>query len=235
MIRSRFFSLHFSLLALSYIAGATAIAAQEPVAVRNDIPRMGQQEVIMMRHAYIEKGGYGPWYEASRNAVWPWYERLGTRILGDFQIIYPEGDSETPELDEALRFARYASYEHWQATRDGLDSSETRGSVALAGNGGLHVAMAEGIAARGQVAKGSKGGVFLRGHMHETHSIYIPGTGERFEHTSGGLPDPDASGPIAVRLDRAQPSEEILVLEYAKVRKRSFEEVHALTREGVWP
>ena len=35
------------------VLGAT-LAAQPPTPVRNDVPRVGQQEVIMMRHAYLD-------------------------------------------------------------------------------------------------------------------------------------------------------------------------------------
>ena len=67
----------------------------------------------------MEEGRYEAWHEASRSGVWPYFERLGARILGDFEVVYPGGDDVTPGQDEALRFARYASYEHWQATRGG--------------------------------------------------------------------------------------------------------------------
>ncbi len=104
---------------LSALALCATLAAQSPTPVRNDVPRVGQQEVIMMRHAYLEAGSYEAWYEASRSGVWPFFERLGARVLGDFEIIHPDGADATPGQDEALRFARYASYEHWQATRGG--------------------------------------------------------------------------------------------------------------------
>ena len=95
----------------------------QPIAVRNDVPRVGQQEVLMLRHAFLEKGEYPTWKQASREGVWPWYKKLGSRIVGDWQVIYPNGGSEYPELDEALRLARYASYEHWQATRGSASTS----------------------------------------------------------------------------------------------------------------
>ena len=96
---------------LAALALGPAPGAQAPAPVRNDVPRLGQQEVVMMRHAYLEEGRYEAWHEASRSGVWPWFERLGARILGDFEVVYPAGDDATPGQDEALRFARYASYE----------------------------------------------------------------------------------------------------------------------------
>ncbi|MDP6414513.1 MAG: hypothetical protein QGG54_05715, partial [Gammaproteobacteria bacterium] len=127
-----------TVMLLTVFTSLLSMAANtQPAPVRNDVPRVGQQEVIMMRHAYLEQGRYDAWYEASSTGVWPWFERLGARILGDFEIIYPETDDATPNQDEALRFARYASYEHWQATRGPAVAGDTGGSIRLAGNGGL--------------------------------------------------------------------------------------------------
>ena len=43
----------------------------------------------MMRHAFIEEGEYAFWERESRQKVWPWFQRLGARMIGDFQVIYP--------------------------------------------------------------------------------------------------------------------------------------------------
>lgn len=212
------------------------LANAQPTPIRNDVPRVGQQEVIMMRHAYLEQGSYGAWYEASSTGVWPWFERLGARILGDFEIIYPETDDATPDQDEALRFARYASYEHWQATRGPAVSSDTGGSIRLAGNGGLSNGSNEGLATRRQYSQGSRGGYFLMGYTAQTHPIYMPGLNESYELIESGsttTASPDA--PIPVRLDRAQPGDEILTLEYLKISKGAFEEYSAITRNRIWP
>ena len=96
----------FVAVGLSALSFCPTPGAQPPTPVRNDVPRMGQQEVIMMRHAYHEAGSYEAWHEASRSGVWPYFERLGARILGDFEIVHPAGADPTPGQDEALRFAR---------------------------------------------------------------------------------------------------------------------------------
>ncbi len=223
---------------------ATSFSIAQPAPVRNDVPRVGQQEVIMMRHAYLEAGTYDRWYEASSSGVWPWFERLGARILGDFEIIYPEGEDATPGQDEALRFARYASYEHWQATRGAAVSASlgaaatgaTGGAIRLAGNGGLSAGSAEGLATRRQYSQGSRGGYFLMGYMAETRPIYMPGLAEQYELVEeGSVSNSDPDAPIAVRLDRAQPGDEILTLEYLRIKKDAFEEYHAITRDRIWP
>ena len=224
----------FAAVGLALLVLAPAAGAQAPTPVRNDVPRVGQQEVIMMRHAYLEAGSYEAWLEASRSGVWPYFERLGARILGDFEVVYPMGADATPGRDEALRFARYASYEHWQATRTGDAAGDTGGAVRLAGDGGLRDASLEGLRTRREYAQGSRGGVFLQGYLAETRPIYMPGLDEPYEQVDGN-PGPASSAPYPVRLDRARPGEGILVLEYSRIRKGAFEEYHAIARDGVWP
>ena len=224
----------FAAVGLSVLAFCPAPGAQAPTPVRNDVPRVGQQEVIMMRHAYLEAGSYEAWLEASRSGVWPWFERLGARILGDFEVVYPVGADATPGRDEALRFARYASYEHWQATRGGAAAGDTGGAGRLGGDGGLRDASGEGLQTRRQYARGSRGGVFLQGYLAETRPIYMPGLVERYERVDGS-PDPAASAPRPVRLGRARPGDGILALEYSRISKDAFEEFHAIARDRVWP
>lgn len=216
---------------LNFLLSANFSMAQDPVPVRNEAPRADQREVIMMRHAYLEQGSYEYWYAQSVSGVWPWFERLGARILGDFEIIYPLGEDATPDQDEALRFARYASYKHWQATRGNATAGDTGGSLRLAGNGGLSDASNAGLRNRRQVSQGSRGGVFLQGYMAETRPLYMPGTGEQFEAVTAAAAD----GSRPVRLAAALPGEAILGLEYRRIRKGSFEEFHVITRDRVYP
>ncbi|MDA1371996.1 MAG: hypothetical protein O2971_14685 [Proteobacteria bacterium] len=232
MRRTIFFP-QFVVLAFIATLLAPVTASAQLVPVRNDVPKVGQQEVIMMRHAYLNEGSYAYWYEQSAQKVWPWFERLGARIVGDFEIIYPEGDDATPGQDEALRFARYASYEHWQATRPNAGSGSTGGSLRLAGNGALFNANNDGLSSRRQVSQGSRGGYFLMGYMAETRPIYMPGLGEQYELTESRPTAADAA--IAARLDRAQPGDEILTLEYLRITKGTFEEYSAVTRNRIWP
>ncbi len=218
---------------LSVLALCPAPGAQPPTPIRNDVPRVGQQEVIMMRHAYLEAGSYEAWLEASRSGVWPYFERLGARILGDFEIVYPGGDDATPGQDEALRLVRYASYEHWQATRGGALAGDTGGAGRLAGDTGLREAFREGLGTRRQYQQGSRGGIFLQGYLAETRPLYMPGLAERYEQVDGS-PDAD-SAPYPVRLGRARPGDGMLALEHSRIRKGAFEEYHAIARDRVWP
>ncbi len=210
-------------------------AQDEPFPVRNDVARSDQQEIIMMRHAYLDPGSYDYWYEQSMTGVWPWFERLGARILGDFEIIYPLEEDATPNQDEALRFVRYASYEHWQATRGNAAAGDTGGSLVLAGNGGLSDASTRGLQNRRQVSQGSRGGVFLQGYMAVTRPIFMPGLAEEYTLVNAATLEASAGAPRPVRLGQAVPGEGVLGLEYRRIRKGSFEDFHAATRDHVYP
>lgn len=226
------FLLQIRLITLCFLLIPAGSLVAQPVPVRNDVPRVGQQEVIMMRHAFLEEGQYDYWKQESVNGVWPWFARLGARIIGDFEIIYPLGEDESPGQDEALRFARYASYEHWQATRRATADNPTGGAIVLAGSGGLSEGSSTGLRNRGTVAEGSKEAVFLQGYMAETRPIFMPGTGETFAATPE---QDDADGPRPVALQAARPGDELLELRYQRIRKGSFQEFHVLTRDGIWP
>lgn len=222
-------------IASSLFLSSLPLSAQE-VSVRNEAPRVGQREIVMMRHAYLEPGGYARWYRNSTEGVWPWFEKLGARMIGDFQVIYPVTASETPDREEALRFARYASYEHWQSTRgSGAENSgDTGGSTALAGNGPLLDGSNAALSDRREVLTGSKEAVFLEGYMARNGPIFRPGTNESFNRVDGSQGQ-DSSDPMPVRYGNPEPRDEILVLEYMKIKKGTFEEVHALSRDGSWP
>ena len=106
---------------------AAARASQQPaapVAVRNERPRTGT-EVLVLRHQQLRKGAHDAYYRSSLDGVWPWYEKIGTRIVGQWMVI----DPDEPAADHAYRLARYASLEHWRATRDPAN-------VRLGGDGG---------------------------------------------------------------------------------------------------
>lgn len=219
------------LAGIGMIVAADLACAQNDVPVRNETLRADGREVIMMRHAYLDEGSYDYWYQQSATGVWPWFERLGARILGDFEIIYPLSEDQTPGQDEALRFARYASYEHWQATRSGQSVGDTGGSLRLAGNGGLSDASASALRNRRGVQQGSRGGLFLQGYMAQTRPVYLPGTGERFEAVSAGAAD----SVRAVRSAAALPGEPVLGLEYRQIQKGSFTQYHQITRDQLYP
>lgn len=85
-----------------------------PLPVRNDVPKPGR-EILVLRNHQLRKGGYEAFYKFSRDAYWPYFERIGARIVGQWKIIEP---AAAPNADrEVYRLVRYASFEHWQMTR----------------------------------------------------------------------------------------------------------------------
>lgn len=197
--------------------------APAPVIARRNHAHQPGEEVLVLRHHKLRRGMHQAFVEASRRGVWLVYEKIGTRVVGDFRIVYPDGDGPK-DYDESYRLARYASFEHWQATRRPVD---------MMGNGPLSDLGREGGTRRRTFLIGSDGAYFMTGHMAPDRPFYMPGLTENYEVA----PEP-ATGewaPRPVRYDAPLPGEEIMTLRYWKIAKGSFDRFHALSRDGVWP
>ncbi len=97
-------------------------AAAKPIPVRNDVAQAGK-EIVTFRHFRIEKGRFDEFYQASEQGVWPYFEKLGSRVVGMWKRIHPVVDGvtvseESAEFDDVYLMTRYASIAHWRATRD---------------------------------------------------------------------------------------------------------------------
>ena len=210
---------------------APALAAQGnqsagPIPVRNDRPRAGQ-EVLVLRHQQLRKGAHEAYYRSSLEGVWPWYEKIGTRIVGQWLVVDQQGTAASA-LDEAYRLARYASFEHWRATRDPANAG-------IGGNGPDREKSLESGRERTGVQTGSKGAYFLQGEYAPTRPLYMPALIERYEVVPGsGAPAP-ADELLAVRNGAAAPGREIVELRYQRITKGAFDRFVALTRDAVWP
>ncbi|GEM_PF-5434241 len=104
-------------------AADAAIAAwfETPRPVRNVQPIPGE-EVTILRSFKIEKGTYDEFHRRSREEVWPFFEKIGARVIGMWQVVPDALDAENaPEYDEAILLTRYASLDHWRASRRGID------------------------------------------------------------------------------------------------------------------
>ena len=200
-----------------------AAASAKPIAVRNQPPQAGR-EVLVLRHQQLKKGAHEDYYRASRAGVWPWYEKIGTRIVGQW-LFNPDGGAPTT-ADDAYRLARYASFEHWRATRD-------PGNVSLGGNGGDQAKSLESGRERGDVQTGSKGAYFLQGEYADTRPLYMPGVSESYERVDG--PATPGDEVIVMRSAAAQAGREILELRYQRIAKGAFDRFVAETIAAVWP
>lgn len=213
-------------------AAQTGGRGQEPAATpqptRNGVAQsLGpSDEVLMLRHQRLQKGAHELYYRASLFGVWPWFERLGARMSGQWQVVYPEGGGSS-DFDEGYRLARYASFEHWRHTRGAL-------SAALGGNGPNRERSNQALRTRGEYGLGSDGGYFLQGVTATTRPVFLPAVDEAYTRIDGSSADP-GDDVIAVRNDVERRGIETLVLRYTRIRKGVFDDIARATVAQVWP
>lgn len=163
----------YTFLFSSLILIVCSATAAQPNPVRNDVPRLGQQEIVMMRHAYLEAGSYEYWYEQSSEKVWPYVEKIGVRPVGQWRVLYLPNSAaqESEDYDEVFILVRYASYAHYVAVRDN--------AVLMGGNGPDYQALRSALGQLDDMTLASSI-EFLRGEPFASPPQYTPGSGENF-------------------------------------------------------
>lgn len=149
-------------------------AERAPVPVRNDVHQPGE-EIVTLRLFRIEKGRFPDFYKASAEGVWPYFEKLGARVVGQWVVIHPETDmgqagQGTPDYDDVYLMTRYASVEHWRATRD---------MSAHGGNGPDWEKCREALAFRRSITQETSV-QFLKGHLATNGPYFMPGLDEEY-------------------------------------------------------
>lgn len=97
---------------------ATTSQFSTPKTVRNAQPLAGD-EVTILRSFKIKKGSYPEFYRRSVTGIWPYFEKIGARIIGMWQVDHGALDIEkSADYDEAILLTRYASLAHWRASRE---------------------------------------------------------------------------------------------------------------------
>ena len=143
----------------------------KPRAVRNDVAQPGE-EVITIRYFRIKKGSFDQFLKASQEDVWPYFDKIGARVVGMWKVFEAEGvegqSKGSPDYDEVYLSTRYASLEHWKATRD---------ATSLGGNGPDWQKCQRGLALR-QSLTISTHVIFLKGAMAANGPLYMPGVKE---------------------------------------------------------
>lgn len=192
----------------------------ERVRPRRNGAHLPGEEFLILRHHRLKKGYHQAFKQASEKSVWYAYEKIGTRVVGDFKVVYPEGGGSA-EYDENYRLARYVSYDHWV---------ETRRPLRMMGDGPLFDLLASGASRRMEFVTDSDGAYHLVGSMIEDMPYHLPGLDETFELTAE-----ETGEALPVRYDLPVPGEGLAELCCWKIEKGSFETFDALTREGMLP
>ncbi len=164
-------------LVVAVLATAAAQAqAPAPSPVRNDV-HQGGEEIVTLRSFKIERGRFDEFLEASQQGVWPFFEKIGARVVGMWLVTGAErpaseggGLPADRNYDEVYLMTRYASEAHWRATRD---------MARMGGNGPDWEKCREALARRERLTRETRL-LFLRGVVSGNGPYFMPGLDERF-------------------------------------------------------
>jgi hypothetical protein len=154
-----------------FVGSLGEVVGDAPRAVRNDVHRAGRA-LVTLRYFRIRAGAFPEFLAASRDGVWPYFEKIGARVIGMWRVIPPPGaQPEARDYDEVYLATRYASVEHWAATRD---------TVAHGGNGPDWEACKRALDLRESLTLASHV-VFLEGELSANGPYFMPGLPEKYE------------------------------------------------------
>ena len=146
-----------------------------PHPVRNDAAQPGE-EIVTLRYFRIKKGTFDEFLRVSVEGVWPYFEKLGSRVIGMWKVIIPAGvdgvpSTENKDYDEVYLSTRYASVDHWKASRDAV----------LHGGNGPDWTKCKAALDRRNALTLSTNVVFLKGSMAPGGPYFMPGLDETYE------------------------------------------------------
>ena len=72
--------------------------ADRPHPVRNDVAQPGD-EIVTLRYFKIKKGSFDEFLRVSVEGVWPYFEKLGSRVIGMWKVIIPVGIDGAPSTE----------------------------------------------------------------------------------------------------------------------------------------
>jgi len=158
--------------------GLNPVRDDRPHPVRNDVAQPGE-EIVTLRYFKIKKGSFDEFLKVSVEGVWPYFEKLGSRVIGMWKVITPGGvdgapQAESKDYDEVYLSTRYASVEHWKASRDG---------VLHGGNGPDWLKCKAALDRRTSLTISSNV-IFLKGSMAPGGPYFMPGLDENYEKKS---------------------------------------------------
>lgn len=197
---------------------------QPPRPVRNDVPQVGR-ELDVLRNHRLKKGGHEPFFQFSRDGLWPYFDRIGARVVGQWKVIDP---AATAEVEDVYRLTRYASFQHWLGTRSGNQKP-------IGGDGPAWERGQSGITDRLNFEVGSAGAYFLEGTVAPDGPIFMPPVNERYRLVDGRQ-RPAATAPvIPVRAGASAAGQEIVELRYQRIRRGTYDRFEQATRAAIWP
>jgi len=149
--------------------------ADRPHPVRNDVAQPGE-EIVTLRYFRIRKGTFDEFLRVSVEGVWPYFEKLGSRVIGMWKVITPAGidvapSAENKDFDEVYLSTRYASIDHWKASRDAV----------LHGGNGPDWTKCKAALDRRNALTLSTNVIFLKGSMAPGGPYFMPGLDETYE------------------------------------------------------
>ena len=145
-----------------------AVAA---IPVRNNVAQPSKP-IVTKRYWKIKKGGFPEFLQVSQQGVWPFFEKIGSRVVGMWLVVHPQetGIESSPEFDEVYLMTQYASVAHWKATRK---------MAEMGGNGPDWAKAREALAIRNALTIETKL-EFLQGSNWHNPPYYMPGLGEQY-------------------------------------------------------
>ena len=179
----------------------------------------------MLRHHRVRSGSHEEFHRISREDIWPLFHRIGARVVGQWKVL-DAAPAASRDADDVYRLVRYASVEHWRATRF---------QRRLSGNGPAFERDRQALLARSKLEVESSRAYFLEGSLAPGGPYFMPGLSERYELIESGRLPAVTETDIAVRLDLAQPGDELAELRFQRVQKGSFPELVAATQQSIWP
>ena len=202
----------------------SVVPSGSPTPVRHDVAKHGR-EILVLRNHRLQAGGHEQFYQSSRDDVWPYFERMGARVIGQWKVI--RTDAAAPQgQEDVYRLVRYASIEHWEATRF---------QRTTVGDGPAFEKDQKGRRERASIEAGSRGAFFLQGETAPGGPYFMPALREKYEMVqSGHRPSPDEQY-IPVRVDVAQPGVEIVAIRYQRIQKGAFDRFVEQTKAHIWP
>jgi len=151
--------------------GVQEATTSVPIPVRNNTA-IYDTPIVTKRYFKIKKGTFPEVLKASQEGVWPFFEKIGSRVIGMWLVTHPDGvDSEqSPDYDEVYLMTQYASLDHWRATRE---------MATIGGNGPDFDKCMEGIRYRRSLTIKSSL-QFLQGSTWTNPPYFMPGLKEEY-------------------------------------------------------